>query len=230
VKALVLASIAVQIALAEPPQGRPPNHRAPAGWVNVARGRLVYARPGTFWAPGQRGEPQAGLQRLTDGILAGRAPLRSSATILLAPYTADLPSLPLADVPAALRASMTSGFGQLEVDLGGIYAVRALVLEADASGDYRVEASANGRFWRSLWTAPVAFGEQGYVVRSSGPLLHPQDVRYVRVSGAASYGVGNQVESFPGENRRTLYAVTELEVLCAPGRARSDTILPGMNP
>jgi hypothetical protein len=229
VKALVLAAVATQLALAAPPKAKAPVNAIPPGLFNVARGRIVYARAGTFWAPGLRGDPQAGLQRLTDGIFAGRAPLVSSAAILLAPYTGDVPALPLSELPGNLRASMKAGFGQLEVDLGGVYAVAALVLEADASSDYRVEASPNGRFWRSVWTAPAAFGQQGYVVRSSGALQHSLDARYVRVSGATSYGVAARPETLPGENRRSLFAVTELEVLSGQSRPRIDTILPGMS-
>lgn len=223
---LQAAALAV-LALGQPPIGHPPAH-TPPGMRNVARGCLVYARPGTYFAPGA-GDPQAGLQRLTDGVLAGRAPLVSRETLLIAPYTADLPELPLASVPATIRAGLATATGYLEVDLGGEFAIEALALEADASADYQLESSREGRFWHSLWTAPAAFGQHGWVLRTSGLLAQPREARFVRVSGAAGYGLADRPDTFPGESRRLVYAVTELEVFSRQVRPRTNTILPGMD-
>jgi hypothetical protein len=198
------------LALAEPPRKRPPAH---GGAYNVALGKLVYAAPLTFWAPFERGEPQHGLQRLTDGVLAGRAGLVTRQAILFAPYTADLPEVVL---PEAERQRMAGGGGFLEVDLGGVYRVEALALEADAAGDYKLEVSPNGRFWHSLWTAPAAIGHHGWVVRQSGPLVHPVDARYVRLSAS----VGDPIEAMPGSARRLLFAASELQVFTSQARPR----------
>jgi hypothetical protein len=217
IMAWVAASL---VALAQPPRTRPPARGAA---YNVALGKLVYAAPHTFWAPLQRGEPQAGLQRLTNGVFAGRAGVVSRETILLAPYSAALPEIVL---PGPEQARMPRGTCFLEVDLGGVYRVDALTLEADAGGDYRLEGSREGRFWHSIWTAPAAFGQHGFVVRRSGPLVHPPDVRYLRVSGGMGYGVGDRPETFPGEARRLLFAVGELEAFTTQARPKENTILP----
>lgn len=208
------AAVAAVLALGEPPRQRPPGH---GGAYNVALGKLVYAPPHAFWAPFERGEPQHGLQRLTNGVLAGGAGLVSRETILFAPYTADLPEVVL---PEAERRRMAGGDGFLEVDLGGVYRVEAVALEADAAGDYKLQVSPNGRFWHSLWTAPAAFGHHGFVLRQSGPLVHPVDARYVRVAAGAGYGLGDRPETFPGEARRLLYAASELQVFTTQARPR----------
>ncbi|MDB5102275.1 MAG: hypothetical protein JWM80_6696 [Cyanobacteria bacterium RYN_339] len=210
---------ATVIALGQPPRARPPAH---GGGYNVARGKLVYASPHTFWAPLQRGEPQAGLQRLTNGVFAGRAGVVSRETVVLAPYTADLAEIVL---PEPERQRMPRGTCYLEVDLGGVFQIDALALEADAAGDYRLEGSREGRFWHSLWTAPAAFGQHGFVIRRSGQLVHPADIRYVRVSGAAGYGLGDRPETFPGEARRLLYAASELEAYTSQALPHENRIL-----
>jgi hypothetical protein len=215
-----------ELALADIPRGRPPVERR-VGY-NVALGKLVFARAHTFYAPAHGGDAQVGLQRLTDGKFAGGTGIVSRQTVVLAPYTADLPELPLASLPDAERETMPTATGYMEVDLGGVYRVGELLLEADARGDYRLEGSREGRFWQSLCTMPAAFGQQGFVTRTGRPSSGPVDLRYVRVSGAAGYGVGNRPETFPGEARRVVFAVSELQVFTSQARPRPNTILPGM--
>ncbi len=90
----------------------------------------------------------------------------------------------------------------LTIDLGQVYDIERVKLQADGNDVYRVEYSVDGTTWSLLFEAGTLGA--GLLTRDSGPLT-PVAARYVRV-----YAVGGD----------GLYSVSELEVQATVARSQ----------
>ncbi len=90
----------------------------------------------------------------------------------------------------------------LTIDLGQVYDIERVKLQADGNDVYRVEYSVDGATWSLLFEAGTLGA--GLLTRDSGPLT-PVAARYVRV-----YAVGGD----------GLYSVSELEVQATVARSQ----------
>jgi hypothetical protein len=93
---------------------------------------------------------------------------------------------------AARAAALSGPESFLAVDLGGPRRVGALLIQADAGDDYRVEASLDGRSWTGL--VRLEPGDPTYGLRTRRVALPaPKEVRFLLVhasGGDGSYAVG----------------------------------------
>jgi hypothetical protein len=145
---------------------------AAASDVRTCPGPSNLARSARVEAPGVTGA----LPTVVDGVLAVEGNFWQGAQSVVLPK----------DRPA------------LRYDFGGVYPIKALLLQGDNNEDYILEGSIDGFNWTPLWTAPPNWDGMGLRTRSK-VLASPGYARFVRVNPRG------------GDN---FYSVSELQIFC----------------
>ncbi|MDX9734179.1 MAG: discoidin domain-containing protein [Thermoanaerobaculia bacterium] len=138
-----------------------------AASLGLPGGNLLLGRPAE--GIGLTGAPAA-----TDGLLAAEGAAAAQA----------------ADVGRAVRLADPSAY--LVVDLGEVRTVGALLLQADAGDDYRVEGSTDGESWSGLVRIEAGDASGGLRTRRA-PVVPSREVRFLLVhaeGGDGTYAVG----------------------------------------
>ena len=116
---------------------------------------------------------------LAQGKPADGTGLRGSPAVVTDGYLA--PEGSFWEGPASII--MAANYGQVTIDLGAVYPIRALLLQADNNDVYHVEGSADAFTWREIWVAPPRMDMQGLRTRFV-QLRRPAEARYLRVFGS----------------------------------------------
>ncbi|MHB8797165.1 MAG: discoidin domain-containing protein [Thermoanaerobaculia bacterium] len=138
-----------------------------AASLGLPGGNLLLGRPAA--GPGLAGAPAA-----TDGLLA-------------------MEGASAADAERSGRAvRMLDPSAHFVVDLGAARSVGALLLQADAGDDYRIEGSSDGTTWSGLVRIEAGDAAGGLRTRRA-PVVPPREVRFLLVhaeGGDGRYAVG----------------------------------------